>query len=795
MILAVRRTRIAVVATLVAFFAQCGFTAGDAAGNPSIDSLRIGFAGHYKVGYWTPVELTLSAGAHDVRGDLEVVVPDGDGVPTRVTERGILVAAGEKKTSKLLVKFGRPHTDVAVTLRGADGEPIAERTFSGDEVPAALAGNAKAGGTKLILVLGSPLEFGSAIRFSDEGDPEETAVVHLDDPNKWPDRADAYDGVDNIVVTTGQPTVFRRAPAAVLDALDRWLHLGGRMAISVGRNAQELIAAGKPLVRFAPGRFTEVRQDGRVGAIETFSATQEPLNLGSDENGAQIKLDFARLTQVRGRILASPESRPEEAPLVIRSPVGFGQLTFLAVDLDLPPTSRWKARPELLAALLSSGAGATPVAGASDPQGQATQYGYDDLAGQLRASLDRFPEVTFVPFWLVAILAVAYILLLFPFDYLIGRRAERRQPPETGLQPANGADGSLKAVFDPEAQTRRELQHPALPWLRFGAIVGGVALFACLLGWHWKGSRLEATQTAVIDFDNESGLARGTSWSSLFSPSSRGYSLVLSPRWHAPHGEPVETQLSWLGLPGSGIGGMNAPPAELPLFTEPYDLSATSGKIDHVPLAAWSSKCFTGRWIAPGNRLVEAKLSENVDRQLSGTICLADGVAPSFKLTRGALFYDRWAYVIDSFSADEPITIDRLEARTAETYLTQKRVVNLRAPSTPYDRSSVDPERVLEMIMFYRAAGGRRYTGLFDRYERKLDFSDQLALGRAVLFGFGPSAAELQIDGKPIPPESKGADLTIYRIILPVQQPGEGRGSQSTTDMPRPSPLAPRPSS
>ncbi|HKD38625.1 MAG TPA: hypothetical protein VKB78_17555, partial [Pirellulales bacterium] len=339
--------------------------------------------------------------------------------------------------------------------------------------------------------------------------------------------------------------------------------------------------------------------------------------------------------------------------------------------------------------------------------------------------------------------------------------------------------GSLKAVFDPEAQSRRELRHGAWPWIRFGAIVVGVALLACWLGWHWKGSRLQATQAAVIDFDDESGLARGTIWSSVFSPSSRAYSLALSPQWHAPHGEPVEKQLSWLGLPGGGIGGMNAPPAELPLFTEPYNLSASSGEIGPVPLATWSSKCFAGRWVAPDHRLVKAELRENVDRQLGGTIHLAADVSGKFKLTRGALFYDRWAYVIDSFSPDEPITIDRLEARTAETFLTQEHVVNERGQSNPFDRSSLDPKRILEMIMFYRAAGGRRYTGLFDRYEPKLDFSDQLALGRAVLFGFGPPAAELQIDGQPIPPESKGADITIYRFVLPVGgERGQGSGAR-----------------
>jgi hypothetical protein len=360
---------------------------------------------------------------------------------------------------------------------------------------------------------------------------------------------------------------------------------------------------------------------------------------------------------------------------------------------------------------------------------------------------------------------------LFPFDYLVATKL-RRHKREAG-----------------------ESAGAASSWIRFAALLAGAAILACYLGWHWKGSRLQVTQAAVIDFDDESGLVRGTSWSSLFSPSSRAYSLALSPQWQAPHGNPVETQLSWLGLPGSGIGGMNAPPAELPLFTEPYNLSAASGEIGPVPLATWSSKCFTGRWTASGSRLVVADLQENVDRQLSGTIRLADGIKQTFKLTRGALFYDRWAYVIDSFSADEPITIDRLEARTAETYLTLKHVVNERDQSNPYDRSNVDPERVLEMIMFYRATGGRRYTGLFDRYEQKLDFTNQLALGRAVLFGFGPPAAELQIDGQAAPSDSKGPDITIYRFVLPVQQAGEGKASQSTTDNRCPSPLAPRRSS
>ena len=228
-----------------------------------IDAIEVGFAGHYKSAIWTPVTVTLSAGSHDVRGDLEVVVPDGDGVRRRECLSGACASAGEKKGTPLFVKFGRPHAAIAVTLRGAMATVLAERVFSGDEVPAALAGNSKSGGTKLILEMGSSLEYGSAIRFSEEGNPEETAVVHLTEPSQWPDRSDGYDGVDYIVMTTGEPKIYSQIKPAAYDALDRWLHLGGRMLISVGRNGQELLGSGMPLARFAPGRFATVESNPR----------------------------------------------------------------------------------------------------------------------------------------------------------------------------------------------------------------------------------------------------------------------------------------------------------------------------------------------------------------------------------------------------------------------------------------------------------------------------------------------------------------------------------------------------
>lgn len=747
----------------------------------SIDAIHVGFSGrdgvgYYKVGYWTPVEVTISAGSQDVRGDLEVVVPDGDGVPTRVVERDVTAAAA-KKSVRVYVKFGRPHAPISVVLRGAaDGPVLAERTFSADEVPAAMGAKTKSGAANLILELGSAVEFGSAIRFNEEGDPEETAVVHLDDAAQWPDRSYGYDGVDLVVLTTGDSKVFQQAPTAAFDALDRWLRLGGRLLISVGKNGSELLGPGKPLQRFEPGTFDRTTNEGAqklVTELENFAGTSEPLDVAESSGGARATLTSTLLQKPRGRIEASTDpSHPENAPLVIRAPTGFGETIFFAADLDLPPISRWKARPELLAALVGRRSAAA-ASGSGEPRGQGMQYGYDDLAGQLRASLDQFRGVELVPFWLVALLAAGYIALLFPLDYLLGARARAAQRrEELRVAAAGGAaeapDGGRR---DPARDIDQKSAGPsaALPWIRFAAIVAGVVLAAVYLGAHMKGGQLERSEAAVFDYDLETGLARGTNWLGVYSPASQKYSIELHPIWQQPRKETTEARLSWLGLPGSGIGGMNAPPAELPQFTTAYNVSAVSPSVGPVPLATWTSKHFTGRWSGKVNSLIDADLRENADRQLMGVVKVSKAIGPSFKLTHCTLFHDRWAYAINSFSDAEPIDVERLEATTSETLLTNRHNIGEREQISPYDRGGLDTGRILQMMMFYKLAGGRKYTGLLNRYDHELDLTDQLPLGRAILVGYGPAAAEIIVDGQSSDDEAHSKNLTIYRFVIPVE--------------------------
>jgi len=78
-------------------------------------------------------------------------------------------------------------------------------------------------------------------------------------------------------------------------------------------------------------------------------------------------------------------------------------------------------------------------------------------------------------------------------------------------------------------------------------------------------------------------------------------------------------------------------------------------------------------------------------------------------------------------------------------------------------------------MAFFNAAGGRRYTGLSNRYQAFVDFSRLLETNRAVLYALAPSdspqaphhGAQLVRDGRPVAGPND-QHVTIYRFVYPV---------------------------
>lgn len=734
-------SRAAMLAVLLAGAVACvqaeevGPAEADAAAQ--ITGVRIGFDGRYKVGYWTPFAVTVNAGEEPLRGEVTLTALDGDGVPSRVTSPNeVALEPGQITTLKLYAKVGRLRAPIQVELR-SDREVLAARTLTSDDP--AVAGALPSSGT-LLISLGGPFVAADEPWLAQR----QLVAVPAKQLDDLPDAWWGYDGADCVVLALHDrefATAFAAAgPKAA--ALAEWVRLGGRLLISAGRNADVALAASSPLAKLVPATFESLVPLRQTTPFESYVETVDPLELALG-----TALQVPRLRDMTGRIEAYAGTNARDLPLVVRAPLGFGEVTFVGFDLAEAPFSTWRARPQLLERLLR---GAAPTG--DDKQtsglGQVTTLGFEDLSGQLRGALDQFVGVTLAPFWLVAVLIFAYILCIGPLDYYFVKRIL----------------GRMEAT-----------------WITFALTVAVFCIGAYALAYGLKGDRLRLNRVDVVDFDATSQLVRGTSWASLFTPATDSFDLSLKPTWAASGAEPAgapaaATQgvlFSWLGLPGAGFGGMDAGAGESPLggdavgattmFTEPYQVARDLNGMSRMPVPVWSSKALVGRWWRPGGPPVEAQLIDT--GRLGGTLHNTLQVP----ITSGLLVFERWAYPIREWPAGATLDVRRdLSQQTVDTYLRRVVVQGDRNVAPPYERATFDLRRIVEMLSIHELAGGQKYTGLAHDYQQYFDMSHLVQNRRAVLLvQVERPATLLERDGRPLE-DAEGQRLTFLRMVFPV---------------------------
>jgi hypothetical protein len=296
---------------------------------------------------------------------------------------------------------------------------------------------------------------------------------------------------------------------------------------------------------------------------------------------------------------------------------------------------------------------------------------------------------------------------------------------------------------------------------------------------------LEINRCEVVDIDAPTRTLRGTTWFNIYSPKTAEYDLSLGPsplgggnsQNPLPRGEGrvraafvnrPETALSWLGLPGAAIGGMETPAASAPTFDEPYlcSRSEDSAQLENTPLAIGASMSFIGQWGTKAGELPAADLRHTADFVLAGTI----ENTLEIELTDAVLLYDRWAYILGDVRPGARLQIERdFDPRTIDTWLTRRKIVGDKDQTTPYDRADADVSRILQLMMFHESVGGRRYTGLLNRVHDRLDLSNHLTLRRAILLFRGPNASKLSINKAEVE-ATDSPTTTFYRCVLPVRR-------------------------
>ncbi len=367
-------------------------------------------------------------------------------------------------------------------------------------------------------------------------------------------------------------------------------------------------------------------------------------------------------------------------------------------------------------------------------------------------------DVHLVPFFVVALLVIVYILWIGPGDYFLLRRLGR------GMH---------------------------WTWITFPLVVVMVSVGAYLAANWLKGNQIRVCQVDLVDID-AGGTARGASWFSIFSPRGESFDLTLRPR--LPGGLPPEdsdASLGWFGkgddsLRMYGGRGQNAAPMWGQSYAIPPSLDAVLG----APIQVWASKSFVQRWLGRAADVgVDASLQDD-GRQLSGTVTnrLKGSGSPdngAVALSRCYLVYGDWVYTIDTLNPGESVTIGPETRRVSlSTFFSEESSGGPALPGvnqTAYDRASREMDYVLQAMLFYNAANGRKRTHLSNASQGFTDLSGLLKAGRAVLVAMPPQDGScrggdllrgLADNAKPLG-NALDKHTTIYRFVLPVANVGD----------------------
>jgi hypothetical protein len=432
------------------------------------------------------------------------------------------------------------------------------------------------------------------------GATEEIVTGRIDTQSgALPGRWYGYDAARAIVLDTNDKETMAALDALRGRPLVDWVERGGHLVVAVGANWQ--IVKDSVLAPILPGLPNGQVRVPSLEALDNFAGSNKQI---TPPGSAPVMV--TKLEEVKERGGAVLSSATSNLPLVVRGTYGFGRVTLITLDVDQKPFSDWPDRSLFwVRALDLKRARADQTAqGPAIGAGRFYPYGVSDLSTQLRAALEQFPGVKLIPFGWVAFFIFLYILLIGPGDYFF-----------------------LKKV----------LKRMELTWITFPTIVLTVSLIAYYAAYVLKGNDLLVNKVDLVDIDQNSGIARGNTWMSLFSPQNRDYNIKAIPlpldkdtsaSPENPGDEPVrppagtDVVMSWFSVPEPQFGGMGSSSRRFSFSGSGYGYQPVGSveSLEDVRIPIWSTKCITATWFGPVAPLVESSLKPLGSDRLAGTI-------------------------------------------------------------------------------------------------------------------------------------------------------------------------------
>lgn len=346
-------------------------------------------------------------------------------------------------------------------------------------------------------------------------------------PADLPDQSQGWEALDALVIAgadTGALSPEQRS------ALGAWLAGGGKLFVAGGVNWQPAAAGLADVLPLTPDSTRRVES---LSELQSYFRESAPLT-------GETRLASGALHKNAQVLIAQ-----DGLPLLVRRPIGFGEVYYFAADPGLQPLSNWEGMKTVYSHLLA----------VQIPRPRWTGWPWDENAtGNALAALPELglPSFLFVCGWLGF-----YLVVIGPANFIILRRLKR----------------------------------PELAWLTIPALVIVFTVIAYTSGFLYRGTRPTLNRLLVAQGWDTAPQARVNAVMGIYSPNRTRYSLEAdAPFKFHPQGNDginLQTGGSWLALQQGNshflpearleIGGMKsvALDGSLPALQITHDLTVT----------------------------------------------------------------------------------------------------------------------------------------------------------------------------------------------------------------------------
>ncbi|MBT6493355.1 MAG: hypothetical protein HOL01_02275, partial [Planctomycetaceae bacterium] len=450
-------------------------TPGQSSSDLSIEQIRIGFGGSFKVGRWTSISVDVKV-KRPCTVQWSIEVPDPHGNPTQFPGPETQFAHPGLQTLKTVFRTGRLKGTLRVRV-GSDGNEV-ERLLRTDDDEAAALRPALEQSVVLVGVLGQPAGLSDLQKLE-----RPVQIVNIDDAPDLPIEFAAYEGLD-ILIINGKPEITRPQSDAIRD----WVYSGGRLTLAVGRDTTAFQNGSmyQWVSDFIPLLGTRALR--KLSGLESFDRGTTPITVRRGKPVTAARIDTGGNDSDSPKFAGSVLVTEEREPLVVRSACGFGRVTFFGVDLDQPPLSDWQPLSAVLQKLVFDEF--PPASDKDSNRGQRlSQTGVSDLATQLQSASEDFPDLARISTWTVMTLLLFYLMLIGPADYFLVHRLFR---------------------------------NPRMTWVSFPIMVCVAAALAIWTARSTNSQDVRLNQIDLVDIDAAAvgpQFVRSQSWLTVYTPS------------------------------------------------------------------------------------------------------------------------------------------------------------------------------------------------------------------------------------------------------------------------------------